>query len=69
MLQAGINQTLHRIYLEVKCNVVILTPYKTVQEQISNQVLLAERLIIGEVPTSYYHLEGISTDNAIDIIE
>lgn len=66
---AGINQTLHKIYLEIKCNVVILTPFETMEEQIVNQVLLAEGLIVGEVPNSYYNLEGMKTDNAIDIIE
>ncbi len=66
---AGINQTLHKIYLEIKCNVVILTPFETMEEQIVNQVLLAEGLIVGEVPNSYYNLEGLSTNNAIDIIE
>lgn len=66
---AGINQTLHKIYLEIKCNVIILTPFETMEEQIVNQVLLAEGLIVGEVPSSYYNLEGMKTDNAIDIIE
>jgi len=66
---AGINQTLHRIYLEIKCNVVILTPFETIEQKISNQVLLAEGVIVGEIPNSYYNLEGISKDNAIDIIE
>ena len=66
---AGINQTLHKIYLEIKCNVIILTPFETIEEQIMNQVLLAEGLIVGDVPSSYYNLEGISTDNAIDIVE
>ena len=66
---AGINQTLHRIYLEIKCNVVILTPFETIEEEIFNQVLLAEGVIIGNVPSSYYNLEGMTTDNAIDIIE
>lgn len=66
---AGINQTLHKIYLEIKCNVVILTPFETMEEQIVNQVLLAEGLIVGEVPNSYYNLEGMKTDNAIDIVE
>ena len=66
---AGINQTLHKIYLEVKCNVSILTPFETIEEQIVNQVLLAEGLIVGEVPNSYYNLEGLSTNNAVDIIE
>lgn len=66
---AGINQTLHKIYLEIKCNVIILTPFETMEEQIVNQVLLAEGLIVGEVPNSYYNLEGMNTDKAIDIIE
>lgn len=66
---AGINQTLHRVYLEIKCNVVILTPFETIEEEIFNQVLLAEGVIIGNVPSSYYNLEGMTTDNAIDIIE
>lgn len=66
---AGINQTLHKIYLEIKCNVTILTPFETMEEQIVNQVLLAEGLIVGEVPNSYYNLEGINKDNAVDIIE
>lgn len=66
---AGINQTLHRIYLEVKCKVTILTPFETIDEEIYNQVLLAEGLIVGDVPNSYYNLEGLTTDNAIDIIE
>ncbi len=66
---AGVNQTLHRIYLEIKCNVIILTPFETIEEQIVNQVLLAERLIVGDVPNSYYNLEGMKTDNAVDIIE
>lgn len=66
---AGINQTLHKIYLEIKCNVIILTPFETMEEQIVNQVLLAEGLIVGEVPNSYYNLEGINKDNTVDIIE
>ena len=66
---AGINQTVHKIYLEVTCNVIILTPYETMEESIINQVLLAEGVIIGDVPNSYYNLEGMSIDNAIDVIE
>lgn len=67
-IAAGINQTLHKIYLEVKCNVIILTPFETIEEQIVNQVLLAEGLIVGDVPNSYYNLEGINTDHAIDVM-
>lgn len=65
----GINQTLHNIYLEVICHVIILTPYNTMEEKIINQVLLAESIIVGEVPSSYYNLEGMTRDNMLDVIE
>lgn len=65
---AGVNQTLHKIYLEIKCNVIILTPFETIEEQIVNQVLLAEGLIVGDVPNAYYNLEGMSTNNAANLI-
>ena len=66
---AGINQTLHRIYLEIKCRVIILTPFETMEEVIANQVLIAEGVIVGDIPNAYYNLNGITKDNAIDIIE
>lgn len=66
---AGINQTLHRIYLQVDCTVIIVTPYNTIEETISNQVILMENIIIGTVPSTYYNIEGVNTDNLIDIVE
>lgn len=65
----GINQTLHRVYLQVICEVSILTPYDNITEKITNQVLLVENVIIGKIPSTYYNLEGISSENAIDVIE
>ena len=67
--EAGINQTLHRVYLEVVCNVTILTPYDTITETITNQVLLIEGVIVGNIPDAYYNLEGLNDEQAIDIIE
>lgn len=66
---AGINQTIHRIYLQVDCNVNILTPYTIFEEGISNQVLIAENIIVGKIPESYYNLEGLDKSNAVDVIE
>jgi sporulation protein YunB len=54
---AGINQTVHRLYLEVECNVVILTPFKTIEDKIVNQVLLSEAVIVGTTPNTYYNVE------------
>lgn len=66
---AGVNQTLHRIYLQVECNVAILTPFNVIEKKIANQVLLAEAVIVGTVPETYYNLEGMTRDNTIDVIE
>ena len=65
----GINQTLHRIYLQVKCEVSILTPFKDITRDITNQVLIMENVIIGTVPNTYYNIEGINTNEALEFIE
>lgn len=66
---AGINQTLHRIYLNVNCKVTILTPFDTIEENITNQVLIAEAVIVGEVPSNYYSLNGLKEDDLIELVK
>ena len=63
----GINQTLHRVYLQIDCPVQILSSYKTMEEKISNQFLLAENVIVGRIPDTYYNLEGF--ENPEDTME
>ena len=65
----GINQTLHRVYLQVDCEVSILTPYNTISEKIFNQVLLIENVIVGKIPSAYYNFEGIDSSSALELIE
>ncbi len=65
----GINQTLHRIYLQVKCEVSILTPFKDIAKEITNQVLIMENVIIGTVPNTYYNIEGINKSDALEFVE
>lgn len=67
--QAGINQTLHKIYLQVSCQVSILTPFKTIEQQIQNQVILAENIIVGEIPQTYYNFNGLEDKDVLEIIE
>lgn len=67
--QAGINQTLHRIYLNVDCTVMVLTPFNSIEQKITNQVLLAEAVIIGDVPNTYYNLNGVTSDDLIEVVE
>lgn len=56
---AGINQTVYRIYLNLECNVSILTSYKTMNQKITNQVLLVETVVVGEVPETYLTLDNM----------
>lgn len=65
----GINQTLHRLYLEIECEISILTPFNTIQESIFNQLILAENVIVGNIPSTYYNIEGISSSQALDLVE
>lgn len=65
----GINQTLHRVYLQVDTNVNILTPFDNIEKEISNQVLLMENVIIGEIPSTYYNLEGLNNGDELEVIE
>ncbi len=63
---AGINQTLHKIYLDMECQLCITSPYKDVTENISTEVLLAEAVIVGEIPESYYNFNGLTKDDILN---
>ena len=66
----GINQTLHRIYVDISCNVKVLTPFKDIERKIKNKVLLAENVIVGNIPDTYYNLEGLNgTSDALEMVE
>lgn len=52
-ISQGVNQTMHRVYLDIKTNVSILTSHKTIQKAIENHVLIAENVIVGEIPSTY----------------
>ncbi len=56
-LEAGINQTLHRVMLSVQVPVEILLPGGTVKTTVDAQVCLAESIIVGSVPGTYIQLE------------
>ena len=68
MCRLGINQTIHRLYLDVVCDVSILNAYGTLETKILNQVLFAENIIIGEIPDTYYNLEGLGQDDVMEVM-
>ena len=48
--EAGINQTLHRITMQVAMNITLLTPAGTQQVKVDSGVVVAETILIGQVP-------------------
>lgn len=57
---AGINQTLHRITIDIHVDITILTWTGTRDIAVDSSVLAAETVIIGTVPTTYFDVEGES---------
>lgn len=53
---AGINQTYHRVMLDVTVDVTLLIPGGTVDAAVSAQVCVAETVLVGEVPQTYLQL-------------
>lgn len=61
---------MHRVYLQVQCSVNILTPFDNISREISNQVLLMENVIVGNIPSTYYNLEGMNqSSDALEVLE
>lgn len=55
-LEAGINQTVHQIMLNVAIVMTVLTPAGTLSVDAASSVVVAETVIVGNVPDSYVNL-------------
>ena len=56
--QAGINQTLHRLNMEVSIDVAVLVLGETSSFTMSSQVVVAETVIVGQVPQTFLQTGG-----------
>ena len=59
---AGINQTLHKIYLDLDTSIGILTPFGSFGRNLKSSVLLTQAVIVGNVPSTYYYFDKESAD-------
>lgn len=57
--QAGINQTLHRLLMDVTVDVSILVLGQTESFSVTSQVVVAETVIVGDVPDTFFNSGGI----------
>ncbi len=56
--QAGINQTLHQLIMEVSVDVAVLVLGQTESFTIASEVVVAETVIVGQVPNTFLQTGG-----------
>lgn len=54
---AGINQTRHKIYVKVKTTVRVIIPLKSNDIEVSNEIPIAETIIVGKTPNTAIGLD------------
>lgn len=55
---AGINQTMHQLNMDVLVDVTVLVLGRTLTFTVSSQVVVAETIIVGDVPDTFLHAGG-----------
>ena len=56
--QAGINQTLHQLSMSVGVDVAVLVLGKTASFTVTSEVVVAETIIVGDVPETFFQTGG-----------
>lgn len=56
--EAGINQTLQQLTMDVSVDVAVLVLGKTESFTVSSQVVVAETIIVGQVPDTFFQTGG-----------
>lgn len=57
-LQAGINQTLHKIILRIEISVTVILPTGTKDVKTETNMVVAQTVIVGEVPQTMISMTG-----------
>ncbi len=65
-IEAGINQTNHKIYLTVTTNVSVILPTANQTVQTTTQIMIAESIIVGKIPDTY--LNSSSIDDMLNLV-
>ncbi len=64
--ESGINQTVHRLYLDIQGEVAVAIPGLPSTVKTDTRVLMNETIIIGEVPPTY--LKAVNVGDMLDLI-
>jgi len=58
LTSAGINQIKHQIILEVRVQIDVLLPWEVKSTEVVSEVLIAETVLVGQVPQAYLSLNS-----------
>lgn len=65
----GINQTKHKVFLEIVCEVQALSLVADTLVNTTLRIPIVETVIVGGVPSTYYHLENWRDDDVLNVLE
>lgn len=55
-VSAGINQTVHKIYIVIEVEIEVALPIDDLDVEVVSEILVCENLIVGKVPETYINL-------------
>lgn len=65
--QAGINQTIHRLYLVIDTKVQIIVPLSSKVVKVTSNIPITETVIVGDVPKSYINVPDFQEKDFLDV--
>lgn len=65
----GINQTKHKVFLEITCQIEALSIIADTLVTTKVEIPIVETVIVGGVPSTYYHLEGLEYKDSMNLFE
>lgn len=65
----GINQTKHTIYMNILSNITVVAPFIGGSVQCSSTLTIAETIIVGDIPSTYYNIEGLQDVSEIGALD
>lgn len=65
----GINQTKHKVILIINCQIQALSILADTLVTTNLEIPIVETVIVGGVPNTYYHLEGLEYKDSLNLFE
>lgn len=56
---SGINQTKHKISIEIITEIKVIAPFYIDTQEYINSIIIAETVIVGDTPSTYFDMQGI----------